>query len=102
MTDNVEFRVIDRKTGADITCPVLVQVVASEEKGAQSVFRRDFLLDLIRSSGGPAHGAIGTYLERALAVFVTNTAVLQPLNVAAAVTAAVTSPAATGAAAAVL
>jgi polyhydroxyalkanoate synthesis regulator protein len=81
-----------------------VQVVSSDEKSAHSVFRRDFLLDLIRSRGGPAQGAVGAYLERALALFVKNTASLQPPDVADAASAAavVNSPVTTGAAAPVL
>ena len=104
VTGNVDFMVLDKKTGTDITCAVLVQVVSSEEKSAHSVFRRDFLLDLIRSCGGPGHGAVGAYLERALAVFVKNAAVLQSQAVAevALGTAVVNSPVSTGAPAAVL
>ena len=77
VNDHVEFAITDRKTGADITCSVLVQVVACEEKGSRGVFRRDFLLDLIRSGDGPGDRAVGAYLERALAVFVKNTTALQ-------------------------
>lgn len=104
VTDNVDFRVLDKKTGTDITCAVLVQVVSSEERSAHSMLRRDFLLDLIRSRAGPAHGAVGAYLERALAVFVNNTAVLQPRGVAGAAVdqAVVNSPMPTGVPAAVL
>lgn len=82
VTDNVEFVVVDKKTGADITCAVLVQVVSCAEKGAHSLLRREFLLDLIRSCGGPAHGAVGAYLERALALFVQNTSLLKQRDVA--------------------
>jgi polyhydroxyalkanoate synthesis repressor PhaR len=84
VNDHVDFMVLDKKTGADVTCAVLVQVVASEEKGTHSVFRRDFLLDLIRSHGGSAPGAVGAYLERAMDLFVKNSAVLQGQDVAAA------------------
>ena len=82
VTDNVEFVVVDKKTGADITCAVLVQVVSCAEKGAHSLLRREFLLDLIRSRGGPAHSAVGVYLERALALFVQNTSLLKQRDVA--------------------
>jgi len=105
VNDNVDFMVLDKKTGADVTCAVLVQVVSSEEKGTHSVFRRDFLLDLIRSHGGPAQGAVGAYLERALAVFVKNSAALQSQDVAAAepvAPAVVNTPVTTGAPATVL
>jgi polyhydroxyalkanoate synthesis repressor PhaR len=104
VADNVDFMVLDKKTGTDITCAVLVQVVSSEEKGTHSVFRRDFLLDLIRSRGGAAHGSVGAYLERALAVFVNNTAVLQSRGVAEAAVdqAVVNSPVSTAVPAAVL
>ena len=104
VNDNVEFRVLDKKTGTDITCAVLVQVIATEEKSTHSVFRRDFLLDLIRSRGGPGQGAVGAYLERALALFVKNTAALQPPDVAVAAStpAVVNSPVTTGAPASVL
>jgi polyhydroxyalkanoate synthesis repressor PhaR len=81
VTGHVEFVVIDKKTGADITCSVLVQVVSCEEKGARSMLRRDFLLDLIRTHSGPEQSSVGAYLERALAVFVKNTALLQQHNV---------------------
>jgi len=99
VNDNVEFMVLDKKTGTDITCAVLVQVVSSEEKSAHSVFRREFLLNLIRSRGGPGQGAVGAYLERALALFVKNTASFQPPDVAAAAPApaVVNSPVTTGA-----
>ena len=98
VADNVDFMVLDKKTGTDITCAVLVQVVSSEEKSTHSVFRRDFLLDLIRSSGDPAQGAVGAYLERALALFAKNTAALQPPDVAVAASApaVVNSPLTTG------
>lgn len=104
VNDNVEFMVLDKKTGTDITCAVLVQVIATEEKSTHSVFRRDFLLDLIRSRGGSAQDAVGAYLERALALFVKNTAALQPPDVAVAASApaVVNSPVTTGAPAPVL
>ena len=82
VNDHVEFVITDRKSGTDITCSVLVQVISGEEKGARGVFRRDFLLDLIRCGGGPADHAIRAYLERALALFVKNSQVLQPAHAA--------------------
>lgn len=72
--DREDFVVIDRRNGADITCAVLVQVISCEEKGAHGVFQREFLLDLIRTLGGPTHRAVGEYLERALAIFLKNVA----------------------------
>jgi polyhydroxyalkanoate synthesis repressor PhaR len=98
VNDNVDFMVLDKKTGTDITCAVLVQVVSSEEKSAHSLFRREFLLDLIRSRGGAAQGSVGVYLERSLALFVQNISVLQPQEVAAAAVASavVNSPPTTG------
>jgi polyhydroxyalkanoate synthesis repressor PhaR len=104
VTDNVDFVVVDKKTGSDITCSVLVQVVSCEEKGAHGVLRREFLLDLIRSRGGPAQSALGAYLERALALFVQNAAVLPGRSVADADIAGsvVNSPVITGASAVVL
>ena len=80
VNERVEFAVVDRKTDVDITCAVLVQVVSGEEKGARGVFRRDFLLDLIRSGGGPGQGAVGDYLERALAIFIKNAATVQGIR----------------------
>ena len=83
VNDHVEFVITDRKTGTDITCSVLAQVVACEEKGSRGVFRRDFLLDLIRSGDAPGDRLVGAYLERALAVFVKSTAALQSAHAAA-------------------
>jgi len=82
VNDHVDFVITDRKTKADITCAVLVQVVSGEEKGSHGIFRRDFLLDLIRSASDPADCAVGAYLERALALFVKNTTLLQAAHAA--------------------
>jgi polyhydroxyalkanoate synthesis repressor PhaR len=64
--DNIEFVVVDRKTDEDITNPVLLQVIAEEERGEAPLLSRGLLLKLIRAYGSPIQDAISSYLEQSL------------------------------------
>src|SRR5262245_12314386 len=69
VVDRVEFVVIDKKTQADITRVILLQVIAEQEHSGEPVMSRDFLAQLIRSYGGTMHEMIGSYLEQSLKLF---------------------------------
>ncbi len=64
--DRVDFVVVDRKTDEDITNPVLLQVIAEEERGATPLLRRDLLLALIQAYGSASHSSISANLEQSL------------------------------------
>lgn len=67
--ERVDFTVIDKKTQADITRSILLQVIADQEHSGDAVFSRDFLSQVIRSYGGPLPDVVGSYLEQSLRLF---------------------------------
>jgi len=70
VVEQVDFVVIDKKTQADITNSILLQVIAEQEHGGEPLMSRDFLSQIIRSYGGGAmQGLIGCYLEQSLKMF---------------------------------
>lgn len=67
VVDRVDFVVVDKRTQADITNSILLQVIAEQEHGGNPLMSRDFLSQIIRSYGaGPLQGLIGCYLEQSL------------------------------------
>lgn len=71
VVDRIDFVVIDKRSAADITHSILLQVIAEQENGTESLMSRDFLAQVIRSYGGPLQGLIGSYLEQSLRLFIT-------------------------------
>ena len=67
--DNVEFQVIDAKTGDDLTRTILLQIILEEESGGVPMFTSDLLSQMIRSYGNAMQGMMGSYLERNLRAF---------------------------------
>ncbi len=62
----IEFLVIDKKTQADITRSILLQVIAEQEHGTQPVMSREFLSHVIRSYGTPAQNGFAGALEQSV------------------------------------
>ena len=67
--ERIDFVVIDKKSQEDITRSILLQVIAEQEHGVESLMSRDFLSHIIRSYGGATQGMIGSYLEQSLKLF---------------------------------
>jgi polyhydroxyalkanoate synthesis repressor PhaR len=67
--ERVEFVVIDKKSGQDITRTILLQVIAEQEQHADPVMSRDFLAQVIRSYGGTMQGIVGSYLDQSMKLF---------------------------------
>jgi polyhydroxyalkanoate synthesis repressor PhaR len=67
--ERVDFVVLDKRSGQDITRSILLQVIAEQEGAAEPVLSRDFLAQVIRSYGGVMQGLIGSYLEQSLKLF---------------------------------
>ena len=67
--DGTEFEIIDKKTGDDITRSILLQVIAEQEQGEESIMSEDFLAQVIRSYSGNMNTLVGGYLERSLDMF---------------------------------
>ena len=72
--DKREFKVIDAKTGDDITHNVLTQIILEEENGAQPMLPVNFLRQLIAMYGGSMQSMVPQFLEESLEAFQRNQA----------------------------
>lgn len=67
--EGVDFIVIDKKTQADITRSILLQVIADQEHGTEPLLSREFLSQVIRSYGSPQQAGISGALEQSVRQF---------------------------------
>lgn len=71
--NRVDFVVIDKKSQADITHAILLQVISEQENHSSPMLSRDFLAQVIRSHAEPTQGGVqavlGSYLEQAMRLF---------------------------------
>ncbi len=67
--EKVDFVVIDKKSGQDITRAILLQVISEQEQIGEPIMSRDFLSHVIRSYGGAMQGFVGSYLEQSIKLF---------------------------------
>ncbi len=67
--EKVDFVVIDKKSGQDITRAILLQVISEQEQSGEPIMSRDFLSHVIRSYGGAMQGFVGSYLEQSIKLF---------------------------------
>ncbi len=67
----IDFLVIDKKSGDDITRSILLQVISEQELHGEPIMSQDFLSQLIRSYGSAMPGFIANYLEQSLKLFMT-------------------------------
>jgi polyhydroxyalkanoate synthesis repressor PhaR len=66
VVDGDELRVIDADTKEDITCSVLFQIMAAQEKRTDPSMSRGFLLQAIRSRAETPCRVVATFLEQSL------------------------------------
>jgi polyhydroxyalkanoate synthesis repressor PhaR len=69
VVERVDFMVVDRKSQQDITRSILLQVIAEQEGGAESLMSRDFLSQVIRSYGSGLQDFVGRYLDESIQMF---------------------------------
>ena len=69
--NKIDFLVIDKKSGEDITRSILLQVISEQEQHGEAIMSQDFLSQVIRSYGNVMPGFIGNYLEQSLKLFMT-------------------------------
>ena len=76
--DNVDFQVLDAKSGEDITHTILTQIIVEEEsQGGQQMLPVSFLRDLISMYGNSMQSMMPSYLEASMANFRKNREQLQ-------------------------
>ncbi len=60
---NVDFEVVDARSGADITRSILLQIILEEESGATPMFSAEMLAQIVRFHGTAQQTMVGAYME---------------------------------------
>jgi polyhydroxyalkanoate synthesis repressor PhaR len=63
---NVAFRVVDAKSGADLTRAILLQIILEEESGATPMFSSEMLAQIVRFHGAAQQTMVGAYMEQSV------------------------------------
>lgn len=64
-----DFKVIDKRSGDDITRTILLQVISEQEEGGNPIFRTEVLRNIIRFYGDSMQSTVSSYLELSLEFF---------------------------------
>ncbi len=67
--EQVVFKVLDAKTGEDLTRSILLQIILEEETAGAPMFSSDMLSQIIRFYGHAMQGMMGNYLEKNIQTF---------------------------------
>jgi polyhydroxyalkanoate synthesis repressor PhaR len=67
--ENVDFQVLDAKTGDDITHSILTQIIMDEEANGEQMLPVSFLRQLIGMYGNSMQAMMPSYLEASMANF---------------------------------
>ena len=67
--ENIEFQVIDAKSGDDLTRSILLQIILDEEGGGVPMFSSEMLSLMIRFYGSAQQTIMGTYMEQNVKAF---------------------------------
>jgi len=65
-----DFKVVDAKSGDDLTRSILLQIILEEETANMPLFSTDLLAQMIRFYGHAMQGMLGKYLENNIRTFV--------------------------------
>ncbi len=64
-----EFKVVDAKSGDELTRSILLQIILEEEAGGAPMFTSELLAHMIRFYGNAMQGMMGKYLENNIKAF---------------------------------
>jgi polyhydroxyalkanoate synthesis repressor PhaR len=67
--ENLDFQVIDAKTGNDLTRTILLQIILEEEAGGMPMFSSEMLAQMIRFYGSAQQTIMGSYIEQNVTAF---------------------------------
>ena len=67
--DNIEFKVVDAKSGDDLTRAILLQIILEEEAGGMPMFSSEMLTQMIRFYGTAQQTMMGQYMEQNVKAF---------------------------------
>jgi polyhydroxyalkanoate synthesis repressor PhaR len=69
---NTPFRVLDAKSGEDLTRSILLQIILEHESEGAPILTEQVLANIIRFYGHSMQGFMGTYLEKHVQTFMDN------------------------------
>jgi len=69
--EGLEFRVVDAKSGDDLTRAILLQIILDEEGGGVPMFSSEMLSQMIRFYGSAQQTIMGQYMEQNVKAFLT-------------------------------
>ncbi len=67
--DQEVFKVVDAKSGDDLTRAILLQIILEEESGGKPILSEMVLANIIRFYGHAMQGMMGMYLEKNVQAF---------------------------------
>jgi polyhydroxyalkanoate synthesis repressor PhaR len=67
--ESADFKVVDAKSGDDLTRSILLQIIIEEESDGIPMFSSDMLSQIIRFYGHTMQGMMGSYLEKNIQTF---------------------------------
>jgi len=67
--ENIEFVVVDAKSGDDLTRAILLQIILDEEGGGVPMFSSEMLAQMIRFYGSAQQTVMGQYMEQNVKAF---------------------------------
>jgi len=72
-----KIRVVEDKTGHDITRHILLQVIAEQEQFGRPILSTKVLEAIIRFYGNPLQGFLASFLEKSIETFLSQTQAVQ-------------------------
>ena len=67
--ENIDFQVVDAKSGEDLTRAILLQIILEEESGGLPMFSSEMLAQMIRFYGSAQQTMMGQYMEQNVKAF---------------------------------
>ena len=67
--DEVEFKVIDSKSGEDISRSILIQIITEQEAGNEALFSTEMLTEIIRNYDEAIHDVFQSYMDQSMQAF---------------------------------
>jgi polyhydroxyalkanoate synthesis repressor PhaR len=66
VVDKIDFVVVDKKSNAEITRSILLQVISELEHQTDPILSQDFMIQIIRSHGSSMQPVVSAYLESSM------------------------------------
>jgi polyhydroxyalkanoate synthesis repressor PhaR len=66
VVEKIDFVVVDKKSNAEITRSILLQVISEQEHQADPILSQEFMIQIIRSYGSSLQPIVSGYLEQSM------------------------------------